>query len=67
MDDILFKIDKNLGSKFEKHLKAHGISYSHLARQADLSPSYVRKLCKGILVFPEISRVKMNQILNTNY
>ncbi len=67
MDDISLKIDKVLSSKFEKHLKANGISYSHVARQADLSPSYIRRMCKGTYPVSEISREKMNAILNTSY
>lgn len=67
MDDIFLKIDKNLSSKFEKHIKANGISYSHIARQADLSPSYIRRMCLGVYPVSEISRAKMNKILNTSY
>lgn len=52
---------------FEKHIKSKGISYTHLARQSQYSPSYIQKICRGIFPLTQKVRLKLNGILDTDY
>lgn len=58
-----------LGGKFYKHIKEKGIKMSFLARRLELSNGYFHNMLTGGngCVLTDSYRIKLNEILQTNY
>lgn len=52
---------------FDLYLQGHGIKYSWVAQNLDLSTDYIIKICSEKLSLPPKTRQKINELLETNY
>lgn len=58
---------ENSAEKMEQYRKKMGISYTSIAKNYNVTPSYIRKLLLRKLPLPENMRKKINELWETDF
>lgn len=61
------KLDVDVHKKIAKYLKSKGISANSIAHRVDFHPVYVRMVLKGQKKLSDELRLKINEVLETDF
>lgn len=67
MEENVIEITLSPAKLFALYLQGRGISYTWVANNLDVTPTYISCLCSESLPMPDKMRRKLNELLDLNY
>lgn len=67
MEQNIIEITLSPAKMFDLYIQGHGIKYSWVAQNLDLSTDYIIKLCSEKLPLPQKTQQKLNELLDVAY
>lgn len=67
MEQKIVEITLSTAKLFNLYLNGHGISYTWVAQNLDLTPTYIYKICNEKVSLTKEIHEKLNELLDLSY
>lgn len=67
MQENIIEITLSPAKLFNLYINGHGMTYTWVAENLDLSPDYIIKICNERVSLTDKIRHKLNELLETDY